>query len=142
VQTVPASRISSNFFSVLGLPSAQGRTFTLEEDREGGPAVVIISHDFWRNNLNARPDVLGSSVVVDGQRRTIIGVMPKSFRHPYRASLWLPLGLPPVNAATANSRYLYGVGRLRPGITAAQAQDAVRRMCAAINQADPNPKVL
>ena len=139
VQTVPASRISSNFFSVLGLPPAQGRTFTLEEDREGGPAVVMISHDFWRNNLNARPDVLGSSVVVDGQRRTIIGVMPKSFRHPYRASLWLPLGLPPVNAATANSRYLYGVGRLRPGITAAQAQDAVRRMCAAINQADPNP---
>src|SRR5207248_9006431 len=54
VQTVPAARISANLFSVLGLPPAQGRTFTSEEDREGGPAVVIISDDFWRNNLNAR----------------------------------------------------------------------------------------
>ena len=139
VQTVPASRISSNFFSVLGLPPAQGRTFTLEEDREAGPAVVMISHDFWRNNLNARTDVLGSSVVVDGQRRTIIGVMPKSFRHPYRASLWLPLALPAADVATANNHYLYGVGRLRPGVTAAQAEAAVRRMCAAINQSNPNP---
>ena len=139
VQTVPAARISANFFPVLGLAPAQGRTFTLEEDRAGGPAVVIICDDFWRNDLNARRDVLGSSIMVDGQQRTIIGVMPKSFRHPYRASLWLPLALPAADVATANNHYLYGVGRLRPGVTAAQAEAAVRRMCAAINQSNPNP---
>jgi len=139
VQTVPAARISANFFPVLGLAPAQGRTFTLEEDRAGGPAVVIISDDFWRNDLNARRDVLGSSIMVDGQQRTIIGVMPKSFRHPYRASLWLPLALPAADVATANNHYLYGVGRLHPGVTAAQAEAAVRRMCAAINQSNPNP---
>jgi len=139
VQTVPAARISANFFPVLGLAPAQGRTFTLEEDRAGGLAVVIISDDFWRNDFNARRDVLGSSIMVDGQQRTIIGVMPKSFRHPYRASLWLPLALPAADVATANNHYLYGVGRLRPGVTAAQAEAAVRRMCAAINQSNPNP---
>ena len=139
VQTVPAARITSNLFSVLGLPPAQGRTFILEEDREGGPAVAIISDDFWRNNLNARRDVLGSTIVIDGKQHTIIGVMPKSFRHPYRASIWLPLALPPVNSATANNHYLYGVGRLRSGVKPAQAEAAVRRMCAAINQVDPNP---
>jgi putative ABC transport system permease protein len=139
VQTVPAARITSNLFPVLGLPPAQGRTFTPEEDREGGPAVAIISDDFWRNNLNARRDVLGSTIVIDGKQHTIIGVMPKSFRHPYRASIWLPLALPPVNSATANNHYLYGVGRLRSGVKPAQAEAAVRRMCASINQADPNP---
>jgi putative ABC transport system permease protein len=139
VQTLPTARITANLFSVLGLPPAQGRTFTPEEDREGGPAVVIISDDFWRNNLNARRDVLGSTVAIDGKQHTIIGVMPKSFRHPYRASLWLPLALPPMSTATANSHYLYGVGRLRPGVGSMQAEEAVRRMCAAINQADPNP---
>src|SRR6266853_5668530 len=138
-QTVPAARVTYNFFDVLGLPPSHGRNFTTAEGTDKAANVVIISDDFWRSTLNSRRDVLGSTIVIDGTPRTIIGVMPKAFRHPYRASLWLPLALPPVNAATANSRYLYGVGRLRPGITAAQAQDAVRRMCAAINQADPNP---
>ncbi|MGZ5004624.1 MAG: FtsX-like permease family protein, partial [Chthoniobacterales bacterium] len=68
---------------------------------------------------------------------TVVGVMPKTFRHPYRCLIWVPLALP----ATPNrlNHYLYVPARLHPGITAAQADAAVRRMCAAINQADPNP---
>src|SRR5213075_1543735 len=84
-------------------------------------------------------DVLGSTIVIDGTLRTIIGVMPKAIRHPYRASLWLPLALDPGNPATINNRYLYGVARLRPGVTPLKAEEAVRRMCAAINRDDPNP---
>ncbi|MGZ4985633.1 MAG: ABC transporter permease, partial [Chthoniobacterales bacterium] len=53
-RNVQAARVSANFFSVLGLPPARGRNFTEEEDRAGGPAAVIISDDFWRDNLNAR----------------------------------------------------------------------------------------
>ena len=138
-QTVPAARITSNFFSVLGLSPAQGRTFTGEEGHEGAAPVAIIGNDFWRNILNARRDVLGSTLVLDGTPHTIIGVMPKSFRHPYRADIWLPLVLVPDDVVTINNHYLYGVGRLRPGVTAAQAEEAVRRMCAAISRADPNP---
>src|SRR2546423_7634867 len=64
--------------------------------------------------------------------------MPKTFRHPYRAEIWLPLALS--FAPTAQPYYyLYGVARMRPGITVAQADAAVRRMCAAINQAAPSP---
>ncbi len=94
-QTVPAARITYNFFDVLGLPPSQGRNFTTEEGSDKGATVVIISDDFWRNTLNSRRDVLGSTIVIDGTPRTIIGVMPKAFRHPYRASLWLPLALEP-----------------------------------------------
>ena len=65
-RNIVATRISANFLSVLGLPPARGRNFTAEEDREGGPAVVILSDDFWRNNLAARADVIGSSVTLDG----------------------------------------------------------------------------
>src|SRR4029077_14429207 len=101
-----------NFFSVLGLRPRLGRTFTPEEDSEGGPAGLIVRDGFWRNNLDGRPNVLGSTIVVDGKSRTVIGVMPKSFRHPYRASIWLPLAMPPASSATANNHYLYGVGRL------------------------------
>ena len=138
-QTVPAAQVTWNFFKVLGLAPTRGRAFTEEEGREAAGAVAIVSDDFWRNTLNSRPDVLGSTLMVDGTSRTIIGVMPKAFRHPYRASLWLPLVLRPDDPATINNHYLYGVARLRPNITPAKAQEAVRRMCAGINRDDPNP---
>src|SRR6266480_146871 len=138
-QTVPAARVTYNFFNVLGLPPSQGRNFAAEEGRDAAASVAIISDDFWRNTLNSRHDVLGSTIIVDGMPRTIIGVMPKAFRHPYRANLWLPLALDPGNPATINNHYLYGVARLRPGVTPLKAEEAVRRMCAAINRDDPNP---
>jgi putative ABC transport system permease protein len=138
-QTVPAARVTSNFFDVLGLPPERGRSFTAEEGLDEAANVVIISDDFWRNTLNSRGDVLGSTIVIDGTPRRIIGVMPKAFRHPYRANLWLPLALEPDNLATLNNHYLYGVARLRPGITPAKAEAAVKRMCTAINRDDPNP---
>ena len=138
-QTLPAAQVTSNFFNVLGLSPAQGRNFTEKEGLDRAASVVIISDDFWRNTLNSRRDVLGSTIVIDGTPRTIIGVMPKAFRHPYRASLWLPLALEPDNPVTINNHYLYGVARLRPGITPVKAEEAVKRMCARINGDDPNP---
>src|SRR6266446_1061726 len=137
-QTVPAARVTYNFFNVLGLPPSQGRNFAAEEGRDAVANVAIISDDFWRNTLNSRRDVLGTTIVIDGTARTVIGVMPKAFRHPYRANLWLPLALEPDNPTTINNHYLYGVARLRPGVTPAKAEEAVKRMCARINRDDPN----
>src|SRR6266480_1661226 len=105
-QTVPAALVTYNFFDVLGLPPSQGRNFTTEEGSGKAANVAIISDDFWRSTLNSRRDVLGSTVVVDGTPRTIIGVMPKAFRHPYRASLWLPLALEPDNPANVRAAYI------------------------------------
>ena len=139
VRTVPAARVTWNFFDVLGLSPAQGRNFTAQEVVAGAENVAVVSDDFWRNTLNSRNDVVGSTIVVDGTARTIIGVMPKAFRHPYRANLWLPLTLEPDNPATINNHYLYGVARLRPGFTPATAEAAVKRMCATLNRDDPNP---
>ena len=137
-QTVPAARVTYNFFDVLGLPPSQGRNFTREEGTDKAATVAIISDDFWRSTLNSRRDILGSALVIDGIPRTIIGVMPKAFRHPYRASLWLPLALEPDNPAAVNMHYLYGLARLRPGVTPVKAEEAVKRMCASINRDDPN----
>jgi putative ABC transport system permease protein len=136
-QNIQAARISASFFSVLGISPAMVRGFSADEDREGGPAAVIISDDFWQHHLNGRPEVVGSTLLLDGVPRTVVGVMPRTFRHPYRALLWVPLALP----ATANhlNHYLYSPGRLRPGITIAAADAAIRRMCTAINQAEPDP---
>src|SRR5207244_9009921 len=76
-QTVPAARIMYNFFDVLGLPPSQGRNFTPEEGTDKAAKVAIISDDFWRNTLNSRRDVLGTTVIDDGRPRPITGGMPK-----------------------------------------------------------------
>jgi putative ABC transport system permease protein len=121
-RNVQAARISANFFSVLGLLPARGRNFTAEEDRAGGPPVAIISDDFWRDYANSRVDVVGSTLMLDGVPHTIIGVMPKTFRHPYRALIWIPLAL--TTPPNSLNHYLYAPARLRPGITIAQADSA------------------
>jgi putative ABC transport system permease protein len=136
-QSFPAARISANFLSVLGLHPVRGRNFTEAEDQPGGPRVVIIGYDFWQRNLGGRDDALGQTIKLDDAVYTIVGVMPKTFRHPYRAELWLPIGLN-FAANSQSNHYLYGAARLRPGISLEQADAAGRRMCAAINQAAPD----
>jgi len=137
-QVFPAARISANFFDVLGLKPVIGRNFTEAEDQPGGPHVVLVGYDYWQRNLGGRGDVLGQTIKLDDAPYTIVGVMPKTFRHPYRAEFWLPLALNFAADARPN-HYLYGVARLRPGITIAQADAAARRMCTAIKQAAPDP---
>jgi putative ABC transport system permease protein len=137
-QSFPAARITANFLNVLGLQPALGRNFTEAEDQPGGPRVVLVGYDFWQRNLGGRDDVLGQTIKLDDAPYTIVGVMPKTFRHPYRAEFWLPIALNFAANAQPN-HYLYGVARLRPGLTIFQADAAVRRMCAAINQATPDP---
>lgn len=134
-QSIQVARISSNFLDVLGLQPARGRNFTAAEDVPGGPRVAIVGYDFWQRNLGANPDVVGSTISLDDAPYTIVGVMPKTFRHPYRAQIWLPLV---INSTTTN-HYLYGAARLRPGLTLAQADAAGHRLCAAIQKAAPDP---
>src|SRR4026208_1405506 len=75
-QPVPAVLVTYNFFDVLGLPPSQGRNFTTDEGSGKAANVVIISDNFWRNTLNSRRDVLGSTVAIDGTPRTITRPKP------------------------------------------------------------------
>jgi putative ABC transport system permease protein len=137
-RNISAARVTANFFSVLGLSPGLGRNFTLEEGEKAGAAVVIISYDFWQQYLGQQSNPVGTTLSIDGLSHTVIGVMPKTFRHPYRADLWLPLVLANASTGQPGTHYLYGVGRLRPGLTLAQASAGIRQICAEINQANPD----
>ena len=138
-RTLPAARITANFFSTLGLLPVLGRSFTATEDRPGGPRVVIVSYDFWQRELGGRADALGWTITLDDAPATVVGVMPAHFRHPYRAEIWVPLAAA-FNPAGNRGHYLYGAGRLQPGLTIAQADAALRRLCASVNAAAPDPQ--
>ncbi len=136
-RSFPAAAVTANFLNVLGLEPMLGRNFTEAEDRPGGPRVVIIGYDFWQQQLGGRAEILDQQINLEDASYTVIGVMPKTFRHPYRAQIWLPIALR-FEPSSAVNHYMYGVARLRPGITLEQADAAGRRMCAAINQASPD----
>ena len=88
---VRQSRVSAGYFRVLGIGPAQGREFSEDEDRAGGPAVVVISHQLWRSVLNQDPAVVGRSLLVRGAPHSVVGVMPEGFRAISDADVWTPL---------------------------------------------------
>lgn len=123
---VPAARVTSDLFAVLGVAPLLGRTFQPEEERPGEDAVVILSHDFWTQHLGADPAALGQTLVLDDRGREIVGVMGPEFEFPIPvkkpgegptapvADLWVPL----VNGPGS---FPYATARLRSGVTVDQA---------------------
>jgi putative ABC transport system permease protein len=121
---VQAGLVNSDLFGALGVPTAIGRTIGDEEDRYGGPAVVVLGHDFWQAHFAGDPGVIGKTVPLSGNTYTIIGVMPPGFRMPeYAADVWAPLRV--VNPLAAKFRgvhFLRTYFRLSPGASMQQAQ--------------------
>lgn len=125
---VMGRRVTTNFFDVLGVRPALGRAFTEEDDRTG-ERVAIISHALWQRRYSGDRDVVGKDIVMNGQRRTIVGVMPRTFvfRDRERA-FWTPVQWTPEQKASRSSHGLNVVGRLAPGVSV----DAARQDIAAI----------
>ena len=136
---VPAARISHNFFSVLGTSPAVGRDLRPEEDRPGASLVALISHGLWQRRFGGARDVIGREVLVDGAPHTVVGVMPPSFRHPYRAEIWVPLALR-IDPAQPPANYLYALGRLKVGVTVETARRSMRELCERIEREHPSPR--
>jgi predicted permease len=142
--------VSGNYFDVLGVTPALGRTFAPDEDREAGAhPVVVLSHRFWLSRLGGDPGALGRSVVLNGRPFTIVGIAPPGFDGatvPARASLWVPMamereampGAPPDLLADRRARFFAGVGRLRSGTSFDPAQAALAAVALRLDEADPD----
>jgi predicted permease len=141
---VNAARISASAWPLLQVSPELGRTFTDEEERSGTDRVIVLSHELWRRNYGGNPNVLGKTVRLDEQPYTVIGVMPASFRFPFdgaplseMADLWVPLVFNPDLLDPHNRTREFGVGligRLKPGVTSAQAQQDVASIAHAFIQ--------
>ena len=132
---VHATRMSGEVFAALGVPPLLGRTFTQQED-EQHQQVAVFSYGMWRTRFHGDAKILGSKVLLDRKPYTVIGVMPRNFEFPLKpghvdqTGLWVPLSLQPeeFTAGQAASWVFQMVGRLKPGITATQAQGDAERV--------------
>ncbi len=115
--------VSSGFFQILGVASELGRGFSAQEMSPGGPGAVIISDAFWRSRFGAAQDVLGQTIEIRGRIFPVVGVMPPTMRFPNRSELWLPLeSISPDVSPYRSANNFHGVGRLKDGVTVAEAQ--------------------
>ena len=122
-ERVNAAFVTANMFDVLGVSPIRGQPFTAEHDLPNADPVVLVSYEFWQRGFGGEPGIVGKRVEIQGQTRTVLGVMPPGFDlHDARAQLWVPLGLDPSNRQNRGSHFLYLVGRLAPGVTEAQAE--------------------
>jgi predicted permease len=129
-ERILGARVSCSLFSVLGVPPALGRAFTPAEDKEGRP-VVVLSYGLWQRKFGRDAGLLGQAVTLDRQPYTVIGVMPQDFEFPPRgpvfnnepADVYLPIAFTAAERQNFASMYNNSViGRLRPGVTVAQAR--------------------
>ncbi|HYL78503.1 MAG TPA: ABC transporter permease [Bryobacteraceae bacterium] len=128
--------VSGNYFPMFQVAPAMGRTFTPDDDRAaGGNPVMVVSHDFWVRNLNRAPDALSYTITVNRTTFTVVGVMPAGFTGDWvgrPTELWTPMTMQgaimieaPNSLTKPNDYWLRLIGRLKPGVTVAQASAAL-----------------
>src|SRR5213082_1939279 len=90
-ERVSCASVARNFFNIIGLPPEIGRTFSEDEDKVGGPPVVVISDRLWQRAFNRDPAAIGRSINLHDQSYTIVGVMPPQMTSPQDTDVWLSM---------------------------------------------------
>jgi predicted permease len=140
-QWVPGARVSASFFDVLGVYPSVGRPIQPDENQAGRDQVVILSDRLWQERFGGDPSVVGQFMQVNGNRCTVIGVMPREFQLPqFQAEFWLPLVPLRDNlfGSGRDARYLYVFARLKAGLTERQANAEMQAIAERLAQAHPD----
>jgi predicted permease len=127
-EQVKLGLVNSNFFSVLGVAPARGRSFLPEEEGSGTAHSIILGDEFWRRRFGSDPNILGQTVQMDGQTYVVVGIMPRGFQLifppdgniPADIQAWIPFPYKLAERPRAVA-FVRVIGRLRKGVTAQQA---------------------
>src|SRR6266513_979612 len=139
-ERIGAARVTWNFFGILGLPPTLGRDFAEADDLPGSGKVVLITHGLCQRRFGGSRDVLGQQIIIDGAPREIIGVVPEQIGLPRLAEVYLPMdelrGEDGV-LRRGNHPGFSALGRLKPGVTLAQAADDMKKIAHDVAQRYP-----
>src|SRR5881398_3743259 len=128
-ERVSCASVTRNFFSVVGVSPEIGRVFSEDEDKVGGPPVVVISDRLWQRAFNRDPSAIGRSVNFHDSAFTIIGVMPTEVTSPQDTDAWFSLGRRTNNPAWMDRSHhpmMFVWGRLKTGVTVEQARTEMK----------------
>jgi len=140
-ERIVTGQVSADLFSVLRARPELGRVFTNDEDKPGTAPVVVLSYGLWQRRFGGDKGILNQPINLNGKSYTVIGVMPASYLYPSRVEMWVPVGQLSDSAAwkeRGNHPGLYGVARLKPGITQDQAQADMDLIAGNLEKQYPN----
>jgi macrolide transport system ATP-binding/permease protein len=139
-EPVPTARVTDGFFRTLGVAPILGRDFYAGEDLPSGPRTVILSYATWQHRFGGRRDVIGEPVTLSNVLYTIVGVLPKefSFAPRGRAEFWTPLHPEPGCDLRRSCHPLYGVARLKRGVTVASAEAEMKGIARQLERQYPD----
>ena len=140
-ERVPATRVSGDWFHVLGVAPMVGRPLQRDDDQPGREHVVVLSYGLWTRLFAANRNAVGKTIELNGETYQVVGVMPPEFRSFFArtADIFAPLALAPTafNAGYTNE-YLNLVARLKPGVTLARAQAEMTIFADNLKKENPN----
>jgi len=123
-QRIPGLSVGANYFDVLGVKPALGRGFLSGEDVRGRERVVILSDQLWRRNFGADPAIVNRTIPLNGQKYTVVGVMPPELTSLHRSvQVWSPLVFPEKDRSNRDDHKYLVIGRLKSGVSVDQARD-------------------
>jgi len=135
-ERLSGASVSTSLFPLLGVQPIHGRNFEPAEARPGAAGVVILGYGVWQRRFGADPNLVGRSIRINGQSRTVVGVMPADFKFPNQTELWAPLTLD-VSKATRRDSFLNCIARLKPEVTIAQARSEMETIAQRLATAYP-----
>jgi putative ABC transport system permease protein len=140
-ERLPGARVTAEFFPMLGIKPALGRVFLPEEDRPGAERVVMLHHNVWQRRFGGDPDIIGRKLTLNGYGYTVIGVLPQDFHFfPIEISIAEIYGTLAYESNLLNERQtrrLAIFGKLRPGVTFAQAQSEISGVARRLSEQFP-----
>src|SRR5271163_46023 len=126
--------VSADFLKVFRVQPMIGRDFTASDTKKGAAPVVLVSNGYWKEYLSASQDLSESHLKIDNAVYTVVGVLPQGFQFPSDVALWVPADIDGENTSRTSHNY-YGVGRLRDGVTVAQANGEISAIARRIHEA-------
>ena len=124
-ERIVTGQVSADMFAALRANPAIGRLFTNDEDKPGAAPVVVLSYPLWQRRFGGQLSILNQPLSLNGKSYTVIGIMPQGFQFPTRVEMWVPVGQLSGDLdwqQRGNHPGLYGVARLKPGVSLAQAK--------------------
>jgi putative ABC transport system permease protein len=136
-EAIIAAAVAPEFFSVLRVRPAIGRTFTPDETQAGGARVILLSYKFWRDHFGSDASIVGRDITINSQRYSVVGVMPERFVAPSWAQVWVPLAWSNEERAVRGNHNYMVIGRLKAGVDVAQAKSELAAISARLEQQYP-----
>jgi len=141
-QELSGVAVDGDFFETIGVAPMLGRGFTADEAKVGAPNVVVLSHGLWKRAFASNPAIVGQQVAMASRSYTVLGVMPAGWKFPVEAEVSefvMPLGpLMPTAVPQRGSHFLRLMGRLKPGVSVAQADGEMKAIAAHLEQQFPD----